>query len=175
MNNCEDFIIPNSYISTIESAETSIKSCINPQAVVKLDVGSQSMSTSGRRIVSSSSIADINQDSTGGTKVWASNEKASDKFANTFIAYVTRSIWPKGIILDWVQGREGVTNLKWNGWCYSLDSSIEHVLAPRKESLPRMENQLLLEQMVAYKFIYMTRRQTRRYTGYDITMYFLSR
>lgn len=113
MNNCKDFIIPNSDISTIDSAEKSIKSSINSQAVVELDVGSQFVSTSDRRIVS---IADINQDSTGGTKIWASNEKASDMFGNTFIAYVIRSIWPKGIILDWVQGREGVTSLKWNGW-----------------------------------------------------------
>jgi len=69
---------------------------------------------STRRIVSDASIADPNQDSAGGIRVLASNEKASDRFANNLLEYITGSIWPDGIILDWVEGREGATELVWS-------------------------------------------------------------
>jgi hypothetical protein len=41
-------------------------------------------------------------------------QKASNQFANMFICYVARWIWPRRIQLDWVKGREGETKLKWN-------------------------------------------------------------
>ena len=75
---------------------------------------SNTPSTSTRRIVSNASIADPNQDSAGGTSVWASTEKASEHFAGTFMDYVIMWIWPSGITLDWVIGRPGTTVIAWN-------------------------------------------------------------
>ena len=72
------------------------------------------VTSSSQRTVSSASIADPNQDSAGGSRVWASKEKASDIFANVLIPYIMARIWPDGIILDWVQGRTGDTLLEWN-------------------------------------------------------------
>lgn len=73
-------------------------------------------SSSSRRIVSGASVADPNQDSAGSRRTWASNEKASDIFGNNFISCVLNWIWPDGIMLDWVEGREGETSLTWNCW-----------------------------------------------------------
>ena len=67
-----------------------------------------------RRIVSAGSIADPEQDSGGGNRVWASNEKASDIFANNLFLHIIDDIWPHGITLDWVEGRDGPTTLKWH-------------------------------------------------------------
>lgn len=69
---------------------------------------------STRRIVSDASIADPQQDSAGGIRVLASNEKASDRFANNLIDHITSSLWPDGIVLDWVEGRDGDTSLVWS-------------------------------------------------------------
>ena len=68
---------------------------------------------SNRRIVSNASISDPTQNSAGGSRVWASNEKASDIFANNLIRHVISSIWPGGVVLDWVQGRSAATKLVW--------------------------------------------------------------
>jgi hypothetical protein len=46
--------------------------------------------------------------------VWASNEKASDIFANVFTSHVIGRVWPGGVPLDWVRGRDGVTTLAWS-------------------------------------------------------------
>jgi hypothetical protein len=62
---------------------------------------------------SNMSIAEPAQDSAGGGRVWAPNEKASDVFANNLLLYITSIIWPDGIILDWVEGRKGQTDLAW--------------------------------------------------------------
>ena len=70
--------------------------------------------STSRRIVSNASIADPNQDSAGGARVWASNEKASDIFANVFTSHVVGRVWPGGVPLDWVRGRDGVTTLAWS-------------------------------------------------------------
>src|ERR1700731_3494489 len=88
-------------------------------------------STSTRRIVSNASIADPNQDSAGARDVWASTEKASDLFANNFMTYVLGWMWPSGITLDWVKGREGLSVLAWNNsYCPFHCSSL--ILAPIK-------------------------------------------
>ena len=76
-------------------------------------------SGSSRRIVSNASIADPNQSSAGGARVWSSKEKTSDRFANNLMEYVTGSIWPEGITLEWVRGRGGPTTLTWTD-TYSL-------------------------------------------------------
>jgi hypothetical protein len=73
-----------------------------------------SQNSTGPRAVSSSSIADMNQNSAGGNRVWASNEKASDMFANVFASHVLGRVWPGGVPLDWVRGRDGVTTLAWS-------------------------------------------------------------
>jgi hypothetical protein len=73
-----------------------------------------STSTSTRRIVSNASIADPNQDSAGGGRVWASNEAASQTFADNFMTYVIGWIWPSRITLDWIRGREGHTTIAWS-------------------------------------------------------------
>jgi hypothetical protein len=73
-------------------------------------------SSSSRRIFSGASVADPNQDSAGSRRTWASNEKASDMFGNNFISCVLNWIWPEGVTLDWVKGREGETSLVWNCW-----------------------------------------------------------
>src|SRR5271170_2574822 len=83
-----------------------------PNAIVDI-VAPDTPSTSTRRIVSNASIADPNQDSAGGSRVWGSTEKASDIFACNFMNYVIGWIWPSGITLDWVRGREGPTVLAW--------------------------------------------------------------
>src|SRR5271170_4413086 len=90
-----------------------------PNATV--DIASDTSSTSTRRIVSNASIADPNQDSAGGPRVWGSAEKASDIFACNFMNYAIGWIWPSGITLDWVRGREGPTVLAWTS-SYSLRS-----------------------------------------------------
>jgi len=83
-----------------------------PNATVGI-VASNTPSTSTRRIVSNVSIADPNQDSAGGPRVWGSAEKASVVFACSFMNYAIGWIWPSGIKLDWVRGREGPTVLSW--------------------------------------------------------------
>lgn len=70
--------------------------------------------TTSRRIVSDASIAAPEQDSAGGTRVFANNEKASDGFANNLIRYLLSTIWPNGVVLDWVDGRDGDCTLVWN-------------------------------------------------------------
>ena len=84
---------------------------VEPSPTSQVDVTSvtTTRSDSGRRIVSSASIADPTQDSAGGNRVWASTEKASDIFANVLIPYVFGWLWPHGISLDWVTGRSGPT------------------------------------------------------------------
>jgi hypothetical protein len=77
---------------------------------------------SSRRIVSNASISDPTQNSAGGSRVWASNEKASDIFANNLIRHVISSIWPGGVILDWVQGRRGPTKLVWRSKYFPMKS-----------------------------------------------------
>ena len=72
-------------------------------------------STTSQRIVSDASIAPPEQDSAGGTRVFANKEKSSDSFANNLIKYVLTTVWPDGIVLHWVEGREGETTLQWNG------------------------------------------------------------
>lgn len=72
------------------------------------------LEASSQRMVSGASIADPKQSSAGGARVLASNEKASDIFGNIFMSYVRGWIWPRGITLDWVQGRESKTTLEWN-------------------------------------------------------------
>jgi hypothetical protein len=81
---------------------------------------------STQRIVSNSSVAGPNQDSAGGTRVWASNEKASDHFANNFLRHVISSIWPKGINLDWVENR-GDTKLVWSSKYYPVSHYLFNV------------------------------------------------
>lgn len=71
--------------------------------------------TTSQRIVSDASIAAPEQDSAGGTRVFANKEKSSDSFANNLIRYVLTTIWLDGIVLDWVEGREGESTLQWNG------------------------------------------------------------
>lgn len=88
---------------------------------------------STRRIVSNASIADPAQDSAGGARVWASNERASDIFANNLIQHIISSMWPDGIVLEWVQGRDGDTNLVWNNKYLRLSFSPSPSLLP---SLP---------------------------------------
>ena len=46
--------------------------------------------------------------------MFANKEKASDIFANNLMNYVVTTIWPDGVVLDWVEGREGETTLAWN-------------------------------------------------------------
>src|SRR5579859_4148331 len=95
--------------STMTSTQTSsAAAATTPTATVSTNVKST------RRIVSNASIADPTQDSAGGARVWASNEKASDIFANILIRHIISSIWPDGITLDWVQGRNGDTKLVWS-------------------------------------------------------------
>jgi len=71
-------------------------------------------SASAKRIVSVGSIAGPDDDSAGGARVWASNEKASDVFANNLLMHVIDDIWRDGITLDWVEGRDGPTVLSWH-------------------------------------------------------------
>ena len=73
-----------------------------------------SVASSSKRIVSGASISGPQQDSAGGSRVLSSNEKASDMFANIFMGYVISWIWPDGVKLEWVEGREGETTLDWN-------------------------------------------------------------
>jgi hypothetical protein len=84
------------------------------------------------RVVSNASVANPNQDSAGGARVWASNEKASDMFANILIRHVISSIWPDGITLDWVEGRKGDTELVWSSkYIPSPDRHVTPSLLPR--------------------------------------------
>lgn len=87
---------------------------VDPTPTPTIPSATPSTRSSGRRIVSNASIADPDQDSAGGNRVLASNEKSSDVFANNFMEYVIGWIWPDGITLDWVQGRIGTTTLNWN-------------------------------------------------------------
>jgi len=87
---------------------------VSQSTLVSQTASQVSIASSSRRIVSGASIADPEQDSAGGTRVLVSNEKSSDMFANTLLDYVRRRIWPRGIILDWVQGRTGKTTLMWH-------------------------------------------------------------
>jgi hypothetical protein len=74
----------------------------------------QSSQVSTRRIPSGSSMSDPTQDSAGGVRVLASKEKTSDSFANQLLHYIVGVIWPGGVRLDWVRGRNSKTTLRWN-------------------------------------------------------------
>ena len=74
----------------------------------------QASGPSTNRIVSVGSVADPDENSAGGARVWASNEKASDIFANNLLMHLIDDIWRDGITLDWVQGRIGSTVLSWH-------------------------------------------------------------
>jgi len=101
--------------------------------------------SSGPRIVSDASIADPEQDSAGGNQVFASNEKASDVFANFFMEYVIGWIWPDGITLDWVKGRIGPTTLNWNiSYPPSPSPSLPHVGSLTNPGLRAQEASLAL-------------------------------
>lgn len=76
--------------------------------------------SSSRRVVSNASIANPGQDSTGGDRIWATNEKASDAFANILMLYIRGKLFPKGIKLDWVKGRSGDTTLTWSTGYFPL-------------------------------------------------------
>jgi hypothetical protein len=91
--------------STVTAAQTSMSATA---------ATTTSKIKSTRRIVSNASIADPTQDSAGGARVWASNEKASDIFANILTRHIISAIWPDGITVDWVQGRNGHTKLAWS-------------------------------------------------------------
>jgi hypothetical protein len=117
--------------------ESQLVSSYNPLSISKKSsttpTPTQSTSatpTTSRRIVSSASIADPNENSAGGTIVWASNEMATNVFASNFVDYVTSWIWPDGITLDWVEGRTGNTELKWNSSFNPFPKSL--ILAPKK-------------------------------------------
>jgi hypothetical protein len=69
---------------------------------------------------SNNSIAGPTQDSAGGTRVWGSDDRVRYMFANNFLMYTVTSIWPDGIVLDWVKGREGDTELVWSRTYLSL-------------------------------------------------------
>ena len=77
-------------------------------------ISTTTATTPSRRIVSNASIAAPDEDSSGGSRVWASKEKASDLFANNLMLHVISSIWPDGVKVDWVQGRPGDTTLVWS-------------------------------------------------------------
>jgi len=93
-----------------------------------------------RRIVSDTSIADPNQDSAGGTRVWASNEMASQQFASVFISYVIAWIWSKRILLEWVKGREGGTQLVWSPSYFPFLRSL--ILRPQEAILTRNKSRI---------------------------------
>lgn len=102
-------------------------------------------SSSSRRIVSNASIADPNQDSAGGARIWASTEKASDLFASNFMNYVVGWIWPSGITLDWVTGREGTSVLTWtSSYPPPVLSLCVCVFAQPSHPIPLQPNPLLL-------------------------------
>ena len=100
--------------STMSPSTTTVAPAHNPTIAVATSSTTTATLKSTRRIVSNASIADPTQDSAGGSRVWASNEKASDIFANILIRHIVSSIWPDGITLDWVQGRNGDTKLIWS-------------------------------------------------------------
>ena len=98
----------NTYKLSLQMSDT------NPSGPSSSTTTSISPSRSERRIVSTGSVADPNQDSAGGKRVWASNEKASDVFANNLLMHIIDDVWPGGITLDWVEGRPAATTLRWN-------------------------------------------------------------
>lgn len=100
--------------SSMLDIRKGISSNSKPIAKTTQMITTETRSSSSRRIVSAASIADPTQDSAGGARVWASNEKASDVFANVLIRYIIGWIWPGGITLDWVESRDGKTTLNWN-------------------------------------------------------------
>ena len=71
-------------------------------------------SHSSRRIPSGSSMSDPSQDSAGGVRILAVKEKTVDTFANQLVWYVISGLWPGGVSLDWVRGRDSKTTLRWN-------------------------------------------------------------
>ena len=74
---------------------------------------SQLTTTVSRRVTSTSSMSDPSQDSAGGIRILSVKEKTVDTFANQFLDYVVTGLWPGGIVLDWVRGREKKTTLTW--------------------------------------------------------------
>jgi hypothetical protein len=90
-------------------------------------------SQSSDRIVSAGSIADHNQDSTGGVRVFASMEKTIDSFANQFLSYTVSNVWPNCLTLDWVQGRDPKPSLRWKQK-YSQQKSLL-IISPQESRL----------------------------------------
>ena len=73
-----------------------------------------SSQSSSHRIPSGSSMSDPSQDSAGGVRVLAVKEKTVDTFANQLLWYIVSGIWPGGVNLNWVRGRDSKTTLRWN-------------------------------------------------------------
>jgi hypothetical protein len=103
--------VPLTSISLPKISETKTTTLVSTTGINTTAVATVK---STRRIVSDASIADPQQDSGGGARVFATNEKASDLFANNLIHHVISSIWPDGVVLDWVQGRDGNSTLVWS-------------------------------------------------------------
>jgi hypothetical protein len=82
---------------------------------------------------SNTPIADPNQDSVGRTRVWASTGNTSDVFASNFMNYIIGWIWPSGISLDWVRGRQEPMMLAWSSLYPSFPSATD--VSPRKALL----------------------------------------
>jgi hypothetical protein len=115
---------------------------------------------STQRLVSNSSVAGPTQDSAGGTRVWASNEKTSRIFANRFLLHVISSIWPDGITLDWVQGREAKRS--WYGVASTTPlyppPTLTFPIPPCRSSLLNPHSLQPLSQLIQYSKLIVGRR-----------------
>ena len=139
------------------------------ESLPKSSVPVAQTSASAKRIVSVGSIAGPDDDSAGGTRVWASNEKASDVFANILLMHIIDDIWRDAITLDWVEGRNGPTVLSWhNSYFYFPHLSRTDVTLSehKKQVLASPDNLFLLGPTEACRLKYLIRRRTPIFSGF---------
>jgi len=69
---------------------------------------------SAERIPSITSCFGGEHNSAGGETIMYAKEKASDMFANILAVHLQGRLWPDGIELPWVRGRNAIPRLNWN-------------------------------------------------------------
>jgi hypothetical protein len=74
------------------------------------DLQGSSSASSAPRNISGVSTLDANVNSTGGDTILFSKEVTTQAFCGVLFAHLCGEVWPKGILLTWVEGRDARLN-----------------------------------------------------------------
>jgi hypothetical protein len=100
------------------------------------DLQGSSSGGSAPRNISGVSTLDANVNSTGGETILFAKEVTTQAFCGVLFAHLCGEVWPKGIILNWVEGRDARLN-----WSKSYIPTLGFPLITRLTSLWKMGNE----------------------------------